>query len=136
MSDEKITSEKLKENLCYIKKTLEKYEADNNNIIFISLDSFYSYLDNFYGNKYESIRNIIKQIEPYIPLSLCIDNDSFYLLVKAFESNNDKEIEQIENIFYKKATMDFLKTIANARTESQWNKIISMCQKLHSFNYS
>jgi len=100
------------------------------NVIFINVEAFYSFINQFTDNI--SLSDILIDIEPYIPLSLCVDNDTLDIYIKACASCSESEIKKLEEKFYKKARFNFINKIVNSNTEEQWQQIVNSCKTLYN----
>lgn len=131
MTDSKfLTENELRINLYALKKILNKIELNPiKNVLFFNLDSYYILLENFYDTSL-SLAHIMKILEPYVPLSLCIDAQSCKLLMNAAQSENTQEIEKIKNDFYRKAVLEFLYKLKNSSSENEIDYIFNLCNNL------
>lgn len=129
MSKTIISKTELIKKLNIIKDFMQKVEISNK-IVFINIDCFYSYLDIYFN---VNIKDIMKEIEPFIPLSMCIsiNSDLFYLLDFALNENlNLKQIAFLKRKFYDDVRITFLYLIKNSKKKDEWEKLISACEKL------
>lgn len=125
-----LTENELKINLLALKEKLNKIEINPiKNILFFNLESYYSYLDEYYYSS-TSLAHIMKILEPYIPLALCMDTTGYELLMNAAESDNAEEINKIKNEFYKKAVFKFFEELKKANTEEELDYIFNLCNNL------
>lgn len=109
---------------------LDFKDYNKSNIIFINADAFYSYIDNFSDDVILS--KILIDIEQYIPLSLCIDNNTLEIYIKACTTASPTELKKLEDKFYKKARLNFINKISNANTPQDWQDIINACSILYN----
>ncbi len=123
-----LTEDELKRSLLLLKNRLKGIELEPpKNILFFNLDSYYIYLDN---QSSILLSNLIKSLEQYIPLLLCIDQKSCKLLISAAKSSNSKEINRIKNDFYKKSVFKFLNILKSSNSNEELNYIFNLCNNL------
>lgn len=134
--EQKISESELNSYLEILKDTLQNFDTSSiSNVIFINFESFYSYLDNTCLLKGKTISEILSIIEPYIPLSLCVDDESLEIFIQASLSSSDEEIRKLEDKFYRKAKIEFIDTLRKAKTKEQWDYIVKICQSLRDCIY-
>lgn len=124
-----ITEEELLNNLELLKDILQNFDYDKiKNIVFLDVESFYLFMNQYAQNSSnKTIETIMEEIEPCIPISLCIDSEILDIFLNASVSKNEEDFKRLEMDFYKRARMDFLNTVKNATGEEDWKNIISTC---------
>lgn len=125
----KISEKQLKNNLYILKKIMSNFNyKDIYNIVFLNLDSFYYYLQKNYNNEY-NINKIFEEIEPYIPLALCVDTNILNILNKALTTCSLDLFCKTKKQFYENAKIKFLSLIKHCK-DDDFYKIISLCERL------
>ena len=96
-----ITEDKLKLTLFGLKYMLEEIELfPVKNILYFDIESYYLYLERYYNGRIK-LYKIMKTLEPYIPLMLCMDNKTYAILCDAATSRDPKRVNKLKRDFYK-----------------------------------
>lgn len=133
----KLTENELTSYLEVLKNILQNFDYSSiPNIIFLNMESFYSYIDNYCSNNSKTIKEIMSAIEPCIPLTLCVDDSTLELFIQASTSYSQEDIKKMEELFYKRARIDFMDTIRKANTKDKWDFILQTCQNLRQCLYN
>lgn len=119
----------LKINIYALKEILDKIELfPIKNVLFFDINSYYCYLDDCYNNV--SISHIMTILEPYVPLSLCMDDVLCDILEVAAKSDNLTQINRLKKEFYKKSVFNFFEKLKTSVNDLEIDYIFNLCNNL------
>lgn len=125
-----LSEAELKINLYALKEILNQIELfPIKNVFFYDINSYYLYIEDYYNFSID-LSHIMKILEPYIPLSLCIDDKLCEKLLLASQSNEIKEISKIKKDFFKNAVFLFLNKLKTSNSDDEINCIFNLCNNL------
>ena len=97
------------------------------NIVFLNLDSLYSFFDKKGGN----ISELINTIEPYIPLMISSENIKDF--IEAAVTNDEERIKWLEDAFITNSKIKFINSVYSVETENEWQEIVDLCVKIRDY---
>lgn len=118
-----------------IKEEIQGLELLNNGqVVFLNLDSFYTYLDDISFIKYgrgSDLKHRLSIIEPFIPMT--VSEKHLELFMNAAEKKDNSVINDLDNFLNKLIKINFLNSIYKARTPQEWEDILQICRTMRDF---
>ena len=103
------------------------------NIVFLSSESFFYFIDNRKGKSVQ-LSELLNKIEHYIPLAITEENINL-LLNAALDPSGDK-VDALESSFIASSKIKFVNTIIDAHSPEQWNEIVNTCKTIRKYHVS
>ena len=130
---EQINETELLDRLEHVKETLQSAEfnsVNNDNIVFLNLDSFYKYIDELNGSDgFYSFSDIMESIKPYIPLAISEDELGQYL--SAAVANDFAELRRLELAFINLSAVKFINAAYQADMD-EWRDLVEACKTIRA----
>lgn len=127
-----ITKIQLKHNLMILRQVLVPLNSDNlKNIRFINLDAFYDYINKLNGNKL-NVKQIINNLERYIPICIGKNEELFYILETGLKSFDKLYINTIKDLIYKKTIINFIKTLSKVNNDKDFDTVFIACNNIRN----
>lgn len=123
-----ISESSLSHALNVLKREFSQNICDKN-IIFLNMEGFYLYIDEFCDNG-SGLSELIAKIEPYIPLT--VSDENIRMLLEA-ALKPDNEAKDLEQQFINSSKVRFLNLLFHAGSEKEWDEISSVCLEIRNY---
>lgn len=127
-----LSSYELKEKLTLLKDSLQSFDySELNKIIFFNMYSLYLYmLDIPCLNKSYTVKNIMEEIDQYIPFA--ITDSSLEIFIDAANASSESEMKRLSENFSFRSKLDFMYLVKNTQNNETWEKILKTCENIRS----
>lgn len=130
-----LTQMQLKYHLNSFRHILKDFDySELNNIRFLNLESFYTYMETVEGNPFQKQYNALQKeldiLQPYLPfISSARAKEFLHAITK---TQDEDEIQSIKQEYTKKLRQDFIHFSRTVTTDSEWENLISTCEEIRS----
>lgn len=129
---ELISEETLVSELNKFRDVLLHYDySDVKNVIFFNVKSLNAYIrtyrDNPFEKQYQDLEAIFNKIIPYIPSN--IPEEAINTITHILDPDYENKEAIKRNILFN-IKMDFIETVKNVSSESQWQELLNLCKDI------
>ena len=108
-----------------------KQNAPKDDMIFMNIDGFFWHLDRINPDISANTQELLETLSPFIPMIISQDNLS--RLMNAFETDNTKEVLDLEYDYLNKSKLRFINSIILADSFEDWERIKSICRTIRNY---